>query len=466
MYHARHFTADAGRPAGDDTVTSLFDLSLLHAAQDEAASVIVNFASQQVPLVIHFVNAHCVNVARSDKEYADILRGSDALLPDGSGIKLAARLAGTDTGENLNGTDLFPLVCERAAAMGQSVFLLGGAPGIAAAAAAEMQRRYPGLEVAGTHHGYFADDDCGAVIDRINDSGAAMMFVGFGVPRQEQWIARFRDRINVPVLLGVGGLFDYYSGRIPRAPMLLRRLGQEWMWRLAQEPRRLARRYLLGNIAFIARAAANAFVSRDVERRAAARVKRGFDLLVSGLLLAWLAPLFTAIAVAIRIESRGPILFRQVRIGEGGRPFTMVKFRSMVVDAEARRADLLALSERDAVCFKIRRDPRITRVGAIIRRLSLDELPQLINVFLGDMSLVGPRPALPEEVASYRDRSWQRLAGKPGITCIWQVSGRAEIAFEQQVEMDISYLQRRGLMYDLGLLFRTVPAVLGGRGAY
>ncbi len=446
--------------------TPLFNMSLLDASRDETADALVNLADQRVPMVVNFVNAHCVNMATQRDDYAATLQDSDALLPDGSGIRLAARLAGTNTGDNLNGTDLFPLVCERAAARGTPIFLLGGRPGIAAAAAAAMKVRFPALQIAGTQHGYFSDSENDQVVDMINASGAAILFVGFGVPRQELWIARHRDRIDVPLLLGVGGLFDYYSGRIPRAPLLLRRMGCEWVWRLAQEPRRLARRYLIGNLVFVGHALAHAYRATGLAASIGAGVKRAVDLLASAVLLLLLAPLLLGVALAIKLEDRGPALFRQTRIGANGRPFTMLKFRSMHIDAEARRAALLARSERDNVCFKMRRDPRITRVGAVIRRFSLDELPQIINVLVGDMSLVGPRPALPAEVATYQGRSWQRLGGKPGITCIWQVSGRAEIEFEQQVEMDITYLGLRSLATDIGLLLRTIPAVISGRGAY
>ena len=144
----------------------------------------------------------------------------------------------------------------------------------------------------------------------------------------------------------------------------------------------------------------------------------------------------------------------------------MIKFRSMYTDAEARRAALLAQSDRAGTCFKMQDDPRITRVGKIIRRFSIDELPQLLNVLGGSMSLVGPRPALPSEAASYRDRQWERLGGKPGITCSWQVKGRAEIPFHRQAIMDRAYLRRRSFVTDLRLLAMTVPAVIGGRGAY
>ena len=181
---------------------------------------------------------------------------------------------------------------------------------------------------------------------------------------------------------------------------------------------------------------------------------------------ALLGPLFAALCLLITLDDRGPVFFRQTRIGAGGKPFRMWKFRSMAVDAEKRRAELLAQSERDSTCFKMKRDPRITRVGVWLRRLSLDELPQLFNVLRGEMSIVGPRPALPQEVLTYDGRALQRLHGAPGLTCSWQVSGRAEIPFAQQVEMDIAYLEQRSLTRDIALIAKTVPAVVSGRGAY
>ncbi|MEM1177956.1 MAG: sugar transferase [Acidobacteriota bacterium] len=194
--------------------------------------------------------------------------------------------------------------------------------------------------------------------------------------------------------------------------------------------------------------------------------KRGFDILVAAALLILLSPLMVAVAIGIKLESPGPVFFRQVRIGELGRPFQLWKFRSMVVDAEARRRAL----ENDesmsgGVRFKIKRDPRITRIGFWLRRLSIDELPQLLNVVLGEMSLVGPRPPIPQEVAAYDLHERRRLDSKPGLTCIWQVSGRSLIPFDEQVLMDIDYSQRQSWTLDLKLLIRTVPAVLRGRGA-
>ncbi|SPJ32456.1 putative sugar transferase EpsL [Kushneria phyllosphaerae] len=446
--------------------TTLFGLELLAATREEAVARIMVMASSRQRNTVNFVNAHCINVAARDATYRHHLQSSDLLLPDGSGMRLASKLARAPLGDNLNGTDLFPLLCEQAAARGLPLYLLGGTPGTAERAAHEMQSRYPALIVAGTQHGYFDHDQNDDVIGAINAAGPALLFVGFGVPVQENWIAEHRQAIDASVVLGVGGLFDYYAGNVVRAPALVRRVGCEWGWRLMQEPQRLASRYLIGNLLFILHALVYATTLWVPSGTGYQLLKRTLDIMISVMALVMLSPLLLMVALIIRGEDGGPVMFAQQRIGAGGRPFTMLKFRSMGVDAEARRAALVAQSERDGVCFKMKRDPRITRVGYWLRKTSLDELPQLINVLRGEMSIVGPRPALPEEVVTYAGASWQRLMGKPGITCTWQVSGRADIPFDRQVIMDIEYLSQRSLRRDIMLILQTVPAVLASRGAY
>jgi len=194
--------------------------------------------------------------------------------------------------------------------------------------------------------------------------------------------------------------------------------------------------------------------------------KRTLDLLLSGIALALLSPLFLLIAVLIKLEDRGPVFFAQTRVGRFGREFRMFKFRSMCMDAEQRLKELLAKNQhKQGVTFKLKNDPRITRVGRVLRKFSLDELPQFYNVFKGDMSLVGPRPPVPREVALYSQADRRRLAVKPGITCIWQVSGRAEIDFKGQVQLDVQYIESQRTSTDLRILAKTVPAVISGRGA-
>ncbi len=198
-----------------------------------------------------------------------------------------------------------------------------------------------------------------------------------------------------------------------------------------------------------------------------ARVVKGVTerLLTTLALLAFL-PLLLAIVVAIRVDSRGGSLFRQTRVGRDGRTFTMYKFRTMEVDAESRVDALADANESDGVLFKMRRDPRITRVGGVLRRYSLDELPQLVNVLFGQMSLVGPRPALPQEVERYDVDPRHRLAVKPGLTGLWQVSGRSDLSWEESVRLDLHYVDNWSLAMDADIVLRTVRAVLSHRGAY
>ena len=189
-------------------------------------------------------------------------------------------------------------------------------------------------------------------------------------------------------------------------------------------------------------------------------------LVIAGAGLILTAPIWLVAAVAIKLDSPGPVLYRQRRVGEGGRPFVMLKFRSMYVDAEQRLAELRPLSEADGPLFKLRNDPRVTRVGRVLRRWSLDELPQLWNVIRGDMSLVGPRPPLPEEVAAYEEWHFARLEAPPGVTGLWQVSGRSELSFEDYVRRDLFYIENWSLAYDLFIVLKTIPMVLSRRGAY
>ena len=198
----------------------------------------------------------------------------------------------------------------------------------------------------------------------------------------------------------------------------------------------------------------------------AGAAKRTFDVVVSLITLLVLSPLFLLIGLLITIEDGGSAIFVQTRVGKFGRPFKMYKFRSMRADAEAQLQELLAQNHhREGVTFKIKDDPRLTRTGKWLRKFSFDELPQFFNVLKGDMSLVGPRPPLPREVALYSSADRRRLAARPGITCFWQISGRSEIDFSGQVRLDVKYIEEQSFATDIKLLVKTVPAVLSGKGA-
>lgn len=204
----------------------------------------------------------------------------------------------------------------------------------------------------------------------------------------------------------------------------------------------------------------------SVGDRARRLAKGALDRTLALVALLVLSPLLLVVALAVKLTSPGGVLFHQVRIGQDGRPFRFVKFRTMVEDAEDLLIDLRDQNECDGVLFKIRNDPRMTTVGRWLRRFSIDELPQIWNVLKGDMSLVGPRPALPDEVAAYDPLTERRLAVKPGLTGLWQVSGRADLEWAEAVRLDLHYVENWSLALDLQILAKTVPAVLTGRGAY
>ncbi|MDQ8193821.1 sugar transferase [Coraliomargarita sp. SDUM461004] len=197
-------------------------------------------------------------------------------------------------------------------------------------------------------------------------------------------------------------------------------------------------------------------------------IKRLVDVVGSLCAIIISSPIFFITALAIKFDDGGPVLFKQIRVGDGGQLFEIWKFRSMVLNADQIKDEILEQNEHgdSAVTFKMKDDPRITKPGKWIRKLSIDEFPQFFNVLIGDMSLVGPRPPVPREVALYGARHLRRLRAKPGITCLWQIGGRADIDFEGQVRLDLEYIHSQGFWGDLMIIIKTVPAVLLGKGAY
>jgi N-acetylglucosaminyldiphosphoundecaprenol N-acetyl-beta-D-mannosaminyltransferase len=245
-----------GAPATPDSseLREVMGLRFWDADLARVARYIVGKAVAAERLQVYFVNAHCVNVAARDRDYAQLLRESPFLFADGAGMALAARLAGIALNHNVNGTDLFPQLCAAAAAAGVPVAFLGARRKVAAACAARMEQQHPGLRVAWVADGYLAADEEDRQLGQLNASGAKILFVAKGVPAQEHWIAAHAGRLAAPVVLGVGALFDFYSGTVPRAPAYIRKLRMEWCYRLLREPRRLFARYVLGNPEFVARA--------------------------------------------------------------------------------------------------------------------------------------------------------------------------------------------------------------------
>ncbi len=232
---------------------NIFGLTVCNESMDDAIQRAVHAARSKLRQIVFFINAHCINIAVSDPAYLQTLLVADQIYADGVGMRFAIALCGERLADNVNGTDLFPRLCETAAREGVGMAMLGAKPGVAGQCARNMQNRLPGLQFPFVHDGYFKPEDEASLINHINESGAGILLVALGVPSQELWIARNAHRIRTPVILAVGGLFDFYSGLRRRAPWLLRQCGLEWSFRLAQEPRRLFRRYILGNPLFLMR---------------------------------------------------------------------------------------------------------------------------------------------------------------------------------------------------------------------
>ena len=235
--------------------SQFFDFSVINVRIDEAVGIITERIRCGEYAPVYFINAHCVNVAQRDLGYAASLRSNRVNFADGIGVAIAAWSFGNPLVDNVNGTDLFPPLCQALAADRAKVFLLGAQPGVAETLAQRMVENHPGLQIVGTQHGHFEDHESEGIADRIRLSNADVVFVAMGVPRQEHWIERYGSSTGAKVVLAVGGLFNFYSGKIPRAPRWMLRMRMEWVHRLYQEPRRMWRRYLVGNVEFLGRLA-------------------------------------------------------------------------------------------------------------------------------------------------------------------------------------------------------------------
>jgi exopolysaccharide biosynthesis WecB/TagA/CpsF family protein len=479
----------------DSQTESLLGIQFENIKKDEALNQVSSLVEIDQSRCMYFVNAHCLNVAYHDYDYRLALSKADLRLPDGSGISLGCKLNQSSLCQNLNGTDLFPDLCEQFESTGKSIYLLGAEQDTAEKVSQWVLKNYPNLKVAGFHHGHFKQAQSESICEAINRSGADVLFVAMGVPRQEIWLETNKEQLHTQLNIAVGGLFEFYSQNISRAPAWMRKIGIEWTWRLIQEPARMWKRYILGNILYVFRVWAqvandkvrsnlsshlqservisqlqrrNKLLSSYISMKRATNnvLKRLMDITLSGIALLFLLPFLPYVALLIKLDSSGGIFFKQRRAGIYGQPFDMWKFRSMSVNAEASLKDIMHLNEKqDSVMFKVKNDPRITKVGSYLRRFSIDELPQLWNVFIGDMSIVGPRPALYSEIKKYSVSQRERLDSKPGLTSEWAIKGRNNLSFEEQASLDVKYNYRRTFWQDCKLILKTIPIVLTGRGA-
>ena len=493
----RLITGDSKRPT--PATLRFFDVDMANTTMDETLAWLTDRARARKRTLLAFVNPDCLNTAYINPDYLQVLQQASRVLPDGIGVNVGCRIKGVALRANLNGTDLFPRLCETLAETGQSIYLLGAQPEPGRGHGAGHAGALSELRVAGTQHGYFDSSEDAAVSSTSMPPAPTSCWWPWGhharncgLPARRTLAGAGPHGRRRPVRLL---LRQYPAGTVvaardragmgvapaagtrPHVETLPRRQPAVSLPCVARVPRPAQGRAPCPAAAQATRqplrpnAQRFASASRRGHWRYAARitdvVKRLIDIVVSGALLLLLLPLFGLVALAIRLESPGPVFFRQVRVGCLGQTFTMWKFRSMYIDAEQRKASPRA-RERDAGRRALQDEagPAHHRVGRVIRRLSIDELPQLWNVFKGDMSLVGPRPALPVEVSQYSLDDRGRLDTKPGITCTWQVTGRSDIPFDEQVMLDIDYIHEQSVRNDLKLLVKTVPAVISGRGAY
>jgi N-acetylglucosaminyldiphosphoundecaprenol N-acetyl-beta-D-mannosaminyltransferase len=246
------------------TYIDLLGVPIDNLSMEEAVESILQKAEGTEPRQVCFVNADCVNIAFRDAEYARILNECGLVLADGIGIKLAGKILNRNIRQNVNGTDMLPLLCRALESNQLGIYLLGGQPGVAASVAEWIRRSFPSVRICGHRHGFFSVLEQPAVLSEIRDSGARIVLVAFGVPKQEKWIHEHLGETGANVVMGVGGLFDFYSGRIPRAPAWMREIGMEWLYRFWQEPRRMWRRYFVGNFVFLARVLRDRFRSPEI----------------------------------------------------------------------------------------------------------------------------------------------------------------------------------------------------------
>ena len=236
-----------------DEELTLLGIPIDNLTMDQAIDTIVNWLTERCSKQVCFVNADCANIAYKDSDYLEVLRNADFCLADGVGLKLAGKLLSQDIAQNVNGTDMFPILCERLSGTHVKLFLLGARAEVVQGVVDWIRTHHPGVQLAGYHHGYFDPDDEHKIIESIRDSGAHLLLVAFGAPRQDVWINQHLGEMGNTVAIGVGGLFDFYSGRLPRAPLWMREIGLEWLYRMLQEPGRLWKRYLIGNLVFLFR---------------------------------------------------------------------------------------------------------------------------------------------------------------------------------------------------------------------
>ena len=463
-----------------------------------ATALLLEWATRGESRYVCEVPVNSIMEAYDHADFRAVLNGADLVTPGGMPIVWLMNWLGLRGQPRVYGPELMLRVCAAAAGAGVPVGLYGGTPAALVRLQATLERRYPGLNIVYAVSPPFraltsAEEE--AIASDIQRSGCRLLFVGLGCPKQERWMARQRGRIPA-VMLGVGAAFDFISGEKRQAFAWMQAIGLEWLFRWVHEPRRLFFRYGYHNPRFVFLAAgqlvrswrqagqeglarpaarpisgvpeinAESLESGLRQKRLQVLLKRLLDIVGATLALIIGAPLLLAIALSVKLSSRGPVLFRQTRLGWHGRSFLMLKFRSMRVETDRVVEAARQAAVAEGRLLKGADDSRVTRVGRFLRKSSLDELPQLFNILKGDMSLVGPRPLIPFMLAAHPEFARARALVRPGLSGLWQVGERENNTSAQaMLPYDLDYIREFSLGLDARILVRTLFIVVSGYGA-
>jgi len=468
---------------------TLLGVKFMNTTLDETIAKIRSLVKKHTKTAIYIINVDTLNKAHKQQTLRYTLNKTPFIFPCGDSIKTACNLLNTPVKQNMNTLDIFLALCDMAQKEKLKLFFYGAKEGVAQRVKESIVKKYPKLQIVGAVRG--VDIHHNEILNMINHSNADILIVSKDTPRQEEWISIHQHKISAPVVIGVGELFDLYADTIPSSSIQKRKISFEWINRVIKKSKQIQKHSALSHLYFLFRVIRwkreqkkemlqHYYQIVKVKKYMPLRLKfsylrhklypfskRLMDITASSIALILLSPLFIIVAALIKMEDGGPVFFSQKRVGRNGKHFNMHKFRSMRTDAEKLKQKLMQHNEsKDGVIFKMKEDPRITRIGKFIRKWSIDEFPQLFNILQGDMSLVGPRPPIPSEVEAYMVEDLKRLHIVPGLTCYWQISGRSEIPFREQVELDKAYISKRSLWIDIKIIFATIPAVFTQKGAY
>lgn len=404
------------------------------------------------PASCFYLNAGSLFYMLSDGDFLKALKSATHLYLNSDYIKLFLQLLHGKKVSKLNAEDFIYDLFKLGASLRRRVFLLGSDNKALETSLTRLKKEYPHLEVGG-HHGYFKSG--GGILTEINQFEPDVLLVGLGLGNQEKWVAQnIKNLGKTKLVVTFGNFIDILGGKRGLPPPLFKKYKLEWLYRLCKEPRRLWKRYLFGGLIVLSLFIVG--VLRALQRlvsKAMERVLALFFLLLSLPLLLIFYPL-------VKLESSGPFIFKQKRAGKNKKIFTIYKIRTMFGDAEKLKEKYLYLNEEERPVFKIRDDPRYTKVGKFLSHLGLDEIPQFVNVIRGEMSLVGPRPLPPEEAQAVPRKYQVRFSVLPGITSPWIIKGAHKLKFKRWMELDLEYIKKRSFGYDLYILLKTAVVIL------